>query len=679
MPKFVHEQTSFNAGILSPKLLGQTSLSQYLEGLKDSSNIISTKYGPASKRTGTNFIFPVKDPTKYQRLIPFKFSRDQNLVLEFGAGYIRFMTFDATGVGLVPDPNNPSIPYEVTTPFSESEVASLDYTQSADVLYLTHTKYNPKQLARKANNNWTLSDITFLDGPYVDMNTDKANTLTPSATSGTAVTITAIKDTFTANDVGRYLRLHNQTGGAVSWGYGLITAFTSTKVVTVSVIQNFATTSASAYWRLGAWNSFRGYPKACTIHQQRLMFGGGSEQQTYWGSNTTDYTNFAPSDIDGTVKDSHAITYNLATEEFNSINWILSFRSLLTGTTGSEFRLYSSGSVLTPSDRVANRESSFGTADIKPIIIDDFIVFLQKLNRKVRLFEYDYTTDSYTGPDLTLLADHLTVGGVYCMAYQKEPYSILWAAKNDGILLSLVIDKAQKVYAWNTHDLSGGKVRSMAVVPSEYYRQDTLFLIVERVINGVTKKYIEILSPEFSEDKTHADACFLDCSMRYQGTSTKTITGLSHLEGQTVCIMNQGAREVDKVVSGGKIDLDYPVTDAWIGLGYSAWIETLEPALNMQGKSYRNSKKQISDLILSVYRTLGVSLYQIDMGEKTKVIMAIKKDGVAPNSVPDLITDDCREKPQSRSGGSPSLRIESYVGQPFTLRSLVVEILSSDQ
>lgn len=640
--------------------------------------MISTKYGPVSKRMGTNFVFPVKDATKYQRLIPFKFSRDQNLVLEFGEKYVRFMTFDSTGVGLVPDPNTPSKPYEVVTPFTAADVAALDFTQSADVLYLAHTDYPPKQLARTANDNWALSDINFLDGPYEDMNSDKTITLTPSAVSGTAVTVTASKAAFTAKDVGRYLRLHNQTGGTVFWGYGLITGFTSTTVVTVNVIQNFATTSASAYWRLGSWNSFRGYPKACTIHQQRLIFGGGSEQQTYWGSNTSDYDNFAPSDTDGTVKDSHAITYNLATEEFNSINWILSFRSLLTGTTGSEFRLYSSGSVLTPSDRVANRESSYGTADMKPVIIDNFIVFLQKLNRKLRLFEYDYTTDSYTGPDLTLLADHLTVGGVACMAYQKEPYSILWVAKNDGTLLSLVIDKDQKVYAWNTHDLSGGKVRSMAVVPSEYYRQDTLFLIVERVINGTTVKYIEILSPEFSEDKVHADACFLDCSLRYQGAATSVISGLNHLEGQTVCVMNQGAREKDQVVTGGKINLVYPTTDAWVGLGYPAWIETLEPALNMQGRSYRNCKKRITDLILSVYRTLGVSVYQKDLGEKTRVNLAIKKDGVAPDSVPELITDDCRQRPQSRSDGSPSLRIESYVGQPFTLRTLVVEILSDD-
>lgn len=678
MPKFVHEQTSFNAGILSPKLLGQTSLSQYLEGLKDSTNMISTKYGPVSKRCGTSFVFHVKDSTKYQRLIPFKFSRDQNLVLEFGEHYIRFMTFDSTGVGLVPDPANPSIPYEVVTPFSEADVAEIDFTQSADVMYLTHTKYPQKQLSRKANDNWALTDINFLDGPYEDMNTDKTITFTPAATTGTGINLTASKAYFTADDVGRYVRLHNKTGGSVQWGYGIITAFTSTTVVKINIIQDFAGTTATQYWRMGSWNAAKGYPKACTIHQQRLVFAGGSEQQTYWGSNISDYENFAPSDIDGTITDDHAFTYNLATEEFNSINWILSFRSLLTGTTGSEFRLYSSGSVLTPGDRVANRESSFGTADIKPIIIDNFIVFLQRLERKVRLFEYDYTTDSYTGPDLTLLADHLTLGGITCMAFQKEPYSILWVAKRNGELLSLVIDKDQKVYAWNTHCLSGGKVKSIAVVPSDYYRQDTVFFIVERVVNGQTVKYIEIMSPEFSDDKEHKEACFLDCSLRYQGPSTKVVTGLNHLEGETVYIMNEGAPEKPTKVVGGKITLDYALTDAQIGLGYDAWIETLEPALNMQGRSYRNSKKQITDLVLSVYRSLGISLYQKDMGANTRVYLPIKKDNVVPDSVPDLVTDDVRQKPQSRADGSPSLRIESTIGQPFTLRGLVMEVLSND-
>jgi len=678
MPKFVHEQTSFNAGILSPKLLGQTSLSQYLEGLKDSINMISTKYGPVSKRCGTSFVFPVKDSTKYQRLIPFKFSRDQNLMLEFGEHYIRFMTFDSTGVGLVPNPTTPSIPYEVVTTFSETDVAELDFTQSADVMYLTHTKHPQKQLSRKANDDWALSDINFLDGPYEDMNTDKTITLTPAAVTGTEINLTASKALFTADDVGRYVRLHNKTGGTVFWGYGLITTYTSTTVVKINIIQDFAGVTATQYWRLGAWSAAKGYPKACTIHQQRLVFAGGSEQQTYWGSNTSDYENFAPSDVDGTITDAHSFTYNLATEEFNSINWILSFRSLLTGTTGSEFRLYSSGPVLTPGDRVANRESSFGTADIKPIIIDNFIVFLQRLERKLRLFEYEYTTDSYTGPDLTLLADHLTLGGITCMAFQKEPYSILWVAKRNGELLSLVIDKDQKVYAWNTHSLAGGKVKSIAVIPSDYYRQDTVFFIIERVVDGQTVKYIEIMSPEFSDDKEHKEACFLDCSLRYQGPATKVITGLDHLEGETVYIMNEGAPEKPVEVIDGSITLDYALTDAQIGLGYEAWIETLEPALNLQGKSYRNSKKQITDLVLSIYRSLGISLYQVDLGEKTRVSLPIKKDNVVPDSVPDLVTDDVRQKPQSRADSSPSLRIESTIGQPFTLRGLIVEILSND-
>jgi len=678
MPKFVHEQTSFNAGILSPKLLGQTALSQYAEGLKDSTNMISTKYGPVSKRCGTSFVFPVKDATKYQRLIPFKFSKSQNIVLEFGEHYIRFMTFDSTGVGFVPDPVNPLIPYEIVTPFAEADLHDLDYTQSSDVLYLTHTKYPQKQLSRIANNNWSLSDINFLDGPYEDMNTDPTITLTPAAVSGESVLITASKALFSSADVGRYLRLHNKTGGTVFWGYGLITSFTSTTKVNVNVIQPFFGVTASMYWRLGSWSDSKGYPGACTIHQQRLIFAGGSEKQTYWGSNTSDYYNFAPSAPDGTVTDSNAITYNLATEEFNSINWLLSFRSLLTGTTGSEFRLYSSGPVLTPGDRVANRESSYGTENIKPVIIDNFIVFLQSLGRKLRLFEYEYTTDSYKGPDLTLLADHLTLGGVACMAYQKEPYSVLWLAKNNGELLSLVIDKDQKVYAWNTHNISGGKIKSIAIVPSEYYRQDTVFFIVERIINGQTVKYIEIMSPEFSDDKEHKDACFLDCSLRYQGVSTNTITKLNYLEGETVYIMNQGSPEKPIKVVGGSITLDYPATDVLVGLGYDAWIETLEPALNLQGRSYRTSKKQITDLVLSIYRSIGISLYQVDLGESTRIDLPIKKDNVAPDSVPELVTDDIRQKPQSRAGSHPSLRIESTIGQPFTLRGLITEILSND-
>ena len=86
--------------------------------------------------------------------------------------------------------------------------------------------------------------------------------------------------------------------------------------------------------------------------------------------------------------------------------------------------MYSAGTALSPTDCVVNKESSYGSFEAEPVVTDDVIIFIQRLQRTLRSISYDYYRDAYLGPELTLFAESLTQQGISKVVYKKEPYSI---------------------------------------------------------------------------------------------------------------------------------------------------------------------------------------------------------------------------------------------------------------
>lgn len=678
--KIIDKQTSFNSGVMSPRLSARDDLKQYNNALADGLNVICSKYGPVNKRTGTVFVREVKDSSKDTYLIPFLFSADQNILIEAGDAYCRFFTFDGSGVGAIPDPTIPTNPYELsTTGMTSAQVADISYAQSGNSIYIANTGFPVKEMKRVANDNWTINALTIIDGPYADINADVVKVMTPSAVSGNGITITASgagNTPFAATDVGRLIRISNPASGT-AWGYAKIKTFTSSTVVTADVVESFSTTNASKYWRLGEWSATDGYPANITIHQQRLVCAGGTtnKKMNVWTSKTFAFDDFAPSAKDGTVAASDAINISLAAEQSTEILWLRSLKSLLIGTDLDEYRLYSSGTTLAPGDRVANRESSYGSHNTEPVIFDEVLMFIQRLQRKVRAISYDYTSDSYKGPDLTLIAEHLSLGGIKKVIRQKEPDNVVWVLKEDGSLLSLVYDNSQEVFAWTRHEIGGsGIVKDMASLPSSLCRQDVLFLIVERTINGATKKYIEYLSKNFSDNVLQSDAIFLDSALTYSGVSTSTISGLEHLEGETVTIIDSGADGGTAVVTSGAITLVSATTKAVIGLPYEAYVDTLERDIQgTQQVSIYVGKTRLYKLLLYLYRTLGVTYAHLsDVAGLYEV--PVLDFGQNMDTVPALVTGRIpADLPSSFEMGN-AVRVKSKAGFPFTLLGIITGV-----
>lgn len=148
-------QNSFSGGELSPAMFGRIDDSKYAFGLATCRNLICRAQGPVENRSGFAFVRAAKYADRACRLIPFTFSSDQTMVLEFGDKYVRFHT---QGQTLLDEDGDP---YEIETPYEADDLDEINYSQSADIVTLVHPRYAPRELRRYGATDWRLVEIDF--------------------------------------------------------------------------------------------------------------------------------------------------------------------------------------------------------------------------------------------------------------------------------------------------------------------------------------------------------------------------------------------------------------------------------------------------------------------------------------------------------------------------------------
>ena len=562
---------------------------------------------------------------------------------------------------------------EVATTYTAAQVPEINHAQSADVLYLAHKDHAPAKLTRTSATSFTLEDIDFVDGPYLDENITNT-TLYASADTGT-VTITASASLFTAADVGRLVRFREvleihydeweanksynnndfarynghvykhvtgstqtsgntppvhtegqETYGGLIWeyrhddtGYAEITAYNSPTSVTaivkeddggISVLPHNVVGSANATkkWSLGAFGGDQGFPRAIGFYEQRLYFAGTTgKPQSIFGSVSADFENHTPG-----TNDDDAVNITIASDQVNVIKHLLPARFLQILTTSAEFTLSggTGATPVTPTNVNVLRETTFGTSDVRPLRAGNSTVLIQKGGEKVKEITFDLDTDGLLGIDLTILADHITRGQVTNMTWQQEPELILWFVHSDGRLIGLTYDRANAAIAWHDHNIGGpagevAKVESIASIPSG--AEDQVYVSVRRYVNGVYVRNIEYISPiEFGNNVE--DAFFVDGGLTYDSAPTTNVSGLSHLEGQTVTILADGATHADKVVSNGSVTLDRPSKTVHVGYSYTSTVETLRLEAGADDGISQGKIKRIHGVTARFYKTVGAEI-----------------------------------------------------------------------
>ncbi|ANS05567.1 putative tail tubular protein B [uncultured Mediterranean phage] len=595
--------------------------------------------------------------------------------------------------------------YEIATSFTSAQVFDLKFTQSADVMYITHPSHEPTKLTRTGHSAWTIAEVDFQIGPFLDANTT-ATTLTTSATTvGTGRTLTASATTginggdgFQTTDVGRLVKLGD--------GWGKITARTNTTVVTWT-INVAATGSGTTAWSLGAWSDTDGFPSAVSFYEQRLVFAGSTNYpQTIWASESGAYEDFDAGDADP----ADAFIYTIAANRVNVIRWLAPARDLIVGTAGGEFRVgRPTGEPLKPDNVTITQQTTYGGHTTQPIQVGSAVLFVQRQKRKVREFAYRFEDDAYVAPDMTLLAEHITGDGIDDVDFAQEPESIYWAVREDGVLLGMTYQREEDVVAWHRH-LFGGTDQNCTITVSDYtniqtgttlkftksdgttvtftsttgtagtdeFKNETnnnttadniftainthadftvanpaaaivtvfettpagtglltvessdtvrltttnekvskvksvatisetlenqVWLVVERIINGSTVKYVEYLDSTLNMDS--------GLSGTVTGSST-TVTALDHLEGETVQILIDDAVYPVQKVSSGAITVSLPSTFASktveVGLGYVSTIKTMRVEAGAEAGTAQGRKKRYNEVTVRLYNTVGATV-----------------------------------------------------------------------
>jgi len=192
--------SDWTGGELSQRLVGRSDIPIYKKGAHELTNVLIWAHGGITKRPGTYYKSTALDSTKPVRLIPFEYSTTQAYVIELGNYTARF--YRNSGIIL-----DGAVPYEIVTPWAAEDLPLLRFVQSADVLFVVHPDYPPKQLTRTGHTSWTIEDHEFENGPFLEKNTTSI-TVNPTATTG-YVGLTASVGIFDSTHVGSLWKIED--------------------------------------------------------------------------------------------------------------------------------------------------------------------------------------------------------------------------------------------------------------------------------------------------------------------------------------------------------------------------------------------------------------------------------------------------------------------------------------
>lgn len=432
----------------------------------------------------------------------------------------------------------------------------------------------------------------------IDFRDAVAPTITFTASSAVGIN----GDTgFQTTDVGRLIRFRDVTG---AWHCGKIVSRTSTTVIGVQLQDApLPDTSQMREWALGLFSDTTGWPVRGLIFQNRFWLTGASGvPQSVPYSATGNFEKFSPTNMLGDVVDDNGGRFDLSMERLSAAKWMhADDRAVLIGTGDAEFSIApSQKGAITARNVNAVANTSRGSNTARAVKVDRQVLFAQRAGRTLRELTYVYETEGYKCPSMSMFAQHIGNSRFARMVYAPEPHSIVWVMREDGSLVGLTYNREENVIAWHRHDLSGGLVESMSVLPSADGTDDRLWLIVRRVINGQTRRFIEILQPFWSVDDTISDAFYVDSGLHYSGLLTNVLYGLWHLEGRQVYGIGntiEGWRLIAGVVANGALALPFSVTEATVGLGFDALAKTNRIEAGGDNGTSQGKPKRINEMV----------------------------------------------------------------------------------
>jgi WD40 repeat protein len=465
----------------------------------------------------------------------------------------------------------------------------------------------------------------------------------------------------------------NYASGGIT-GVVRLGTITSPTRAAARVLSPLGATVATADWEMGAWNDRYGWPSSVCLHEGRLWWAG---MDRVFGSASDDYDSF-DDEIEG---DAGPIERSIGEGPVDQINWLLPLQRMLVGTEGSELSAKSNSfdEPLTPSNFTLKAASTHGSANVGAVKIDNSGLFVHRNEERLMQLAYDIDTYDYNTSDLTRLVPEICSGGIKRIAVQRLPDTRIHCVKNDGTVALLIYDRIEDVMGWVDIE-TDGLIEDVVVLPNT--PEDNVYYVVQRTINSLTKRYLEKWA--FEEDCVGAALNKqLDSFLVYSGTPVSTITGLSHLEGETVAAWGdanppsmQDPQDLGTfVVTGGSITgLPFAVNQAVVGLPYTARYKSTKLAYAAAGGTALNMRKRLQKMGLVLYKTHAFGLRIGDDFDFLRGMPTmINNKAVDENEIYDTFDHDLNAYNTNWSTDS-RICIEATAPRPATILALTFNI-----
>ncbi|MCC7063243.1 MAG: hypothetical protein IT456_10590 [Planctomycetes bacterium] len=414
-------------------------------------------------------------------------------------------------------------------------------------------------------------------------------------------------------------------------------------------------------------NPFTGsgnYPGAVGYFKGRRWFAGTSNKpQNLWGTRSGQEANMTYSIP---TRDDDRIAVRLTARQANTIRHIVPVSDMLLFTSGAEWLITSQNTDAITAVSIDYKVQGYvGASNVQPIVTNRSVLYAQDRGGRVREMLYKWESQGYDTNDVSIMAPHLFDGySITSMAYARSPSSVCWAVRDDGKLLGCTYVPEHQVVGWHQHS-TNGLHEAVAAIPES--QEDALYGIIQRTLGGRTVRSVEAMSTRLFASLE--DCFFIDAGLTYDGVATSTVTGLWHLEGETVSGLADGAVFKGKVVAGGSITLDTEASLVHIGLPYVCDAKSLPLALEMQALG-QGTNKNVNKVYLRVKDSSGIFA-----GPSVDRLTQFKQRTTEPyGSPPNLVTGEMPIVIAASWNEAAQVCVRQADSLPVTILSMTLEV-----
>jgi hypothetical protein len=322
------------------------------------------------------------------------------------------------------------------------------------------------------------------------------------------------------------------------------------------------------------------YPGTGAIFGGRVWYAGSPNQpEQFWAGQVGDHEDMTT----GTAENDG---FSVVNEHFGRIVWMLATKELTAGSSNAEYLISSDGPAIFIGDIQLDRQSAYGSTSERSKLVGDKILYITRDSRRLHAMQFDRDSQVWLSEEISFPSEHITEPLMHGFARQQWPGDLLWFPLKDGTAAACSYNRPMQVYGWHQHNTEG-KIVDME--SGELTERSVLLMLVVRSSGNLGLEHT-------SNTGTPVDSRI---SVQLEPPSV-TVTGLDHLEGNTVQVIADNTLHPDRVVAGGEITLQRVAAFVQVGLGYRKRVKTLPFDKGSQKGSARAYMKRYKDIYLAL-------------------------------------------------------------------------------